>query len=298
MEAITEAILKTLCYRDIFDFPLTASEVYAYLVEVRTNEAAVKMTLEQMAEDGIIGSQDGFYFLAGRGGLSRRRVERTAISEQKYERAFGLAKLLKKVPFVRAVFITGALAAGNADEGDDLDFLVITAPSRVWLVRLLSYVLFAVKGVKRSRNVQTAPNKVCLNMFLAEDALELPDGERNLFTAHEICLARPLWARDQLHLRFLGENAWVKEHLPNIEIPKIRKRESEEAEKSNRLFDWLDERAYRVQVWYMRPRITREIVERDRIMFHPVDLPRKILSAHKVKFYSVLHAPKSDEETA
>ena len=136
-------------------------------------------------------------------------------------------------------------------------------------------------------------------MFLAEDALALPEEEQNLFTAHEIALARPLWARDYLHLRFLGENPWVKKFLPNLEIPKIKI----PAPRSYLppvvfIFDLADWLSRQLQLLYMARRRTREVVERQRILFHPQDLSREVLSAFKVRVFSQLHRnPAYDRAT-
>jgi len=129
-------------------------------------------------------------------------------------------------------------------------------------------------------------------MFLAETRLSLPKGERNLFTAHEICLARPLWAKDQLQARFFAENSWVKEFFPNYELPQANRRE---AGKGNWFWEKLDSLAHKLQLWYMRDRRTRETVERERIMFHPVDLSQKILGDLKIRFYRVTHQAESQD---
>ncbi|MEX1061901.1 MAG: hypothetical protein WEC39_02230 [Patescibacteria group bacterium] len=286
MNSIEEAILKTLCYRDIFDYPLTASEVHRFLVEEKDNEITTKKYLEELQARGLVGEKDGFYFIAGRPELARRRVIRQGLSAQKYERAYELSQLLKKIPWVKAVFATGALAAGNAGEEDDIDFMVVTEPQRVWLVRAWAYLVFMLRGLKRRRGKQDDPDKVCLNMFLAETAITFPKSERNLFTAHEICLARPLWAKDQLQARFFAENSWVGKFFPNYKLPQVDKRE---VKTGNKVLTKIDEWARQLQLWYMQARRTRETVERERIMFHPVDLSRKILGDFKIRFYRVTH---------
>ena len=292
MTSVEEAILKTLCYRDIFDYPLTLSEIHKFLVGEKANEITTKKYVEELQGRGLVGEKDGFYFLAGKPELARRRVTRSGLSAQKYEQAYELSQLLKDIPWVKAVFATGALAAGNAGEEDDIDFMVVTEPRRVWLVRAWAYLLFMLKGLKRSRGKEEDPGKVCLNMFLAETSLSLPKGERNLFTAHEICLARPLWAKDQLQARFFAENSWVKEFFPNYELPQANRRE---AGKGNWFWEKLDSLAHKLQLWYMRDRRTRETVERERIMFHPVDLSQKILGDLKIRFYRVTHQAESQD---
>ncbi|MDP1710450.1 MAG: hypothetical protein Q8L46_00700, partial [candidate division WWE3 bacterium] len=174
------------------------------------------------------------------------------------------------------------------------DFLLIARCNRVRMTRLIAYALFTILGLKRPRGVKEAPDQVCLNMFLAEGALVVPEEEQNLFTAHEVALARPLWAKDYLHLRFLGENPWVKKFLPNLEIPPVKIPAVTSSSLPARMVDgfWtaLDWITHRLQVAYMARRRTREVVERQRILFHPIDLSREVLSAYKVRLYAITHS--------
>jgi len=297
MNALEESILKTLCYRDLFDYPLTGGEIAEFLIEGDAHPSQVERVLAQLEAEGKIGQSQGFYYLSGREKIAAVRRQRELISERKYARALKLAQILRRFPWIRAVFITGALAAGNAEKEADLDFLVITRRNRVWLTRLGAYLLFSVLGWKRPREVVEAPDQVCLNMFLAEDELAVPDEEQNLFTAHEVALSRPLWAKDFLHQRFLGENPWVKNFLPNVELPEVKIPALKPSSRQvaviqgvvKPIFNLADWVSHRLQLLYMRGRRTREVVERNRILFHPIDLSREILAAYRVKLYAQLH---------
>ncbi len=290
---LDEAILKTLCYRDLFDYPLTGEEVEYFLIEESARPKDVQRVLAQLVAEGKIEKTGGFFHLLGRRRISRTRQDREEISERKWERAHKLARILRILPWVRAVFLTGTVAAGNAGKDADLDFLIVTRENRVWLVRLISYTLFTLLGVKRRRSEKEAPDRVCLNMFLADTALAVPEDSQNLFTAHEVALARPLWAKDYLHLRFLGENPWVKKFLPNLNIPETKIPAHVPPSFLRRAVDLIftaaDVVLRRAQLVYMAPRRTRETVERNRILFHPIDLSRDILAAYRVKLYSEMH---------
>ncbi|OGC60053.1 hypothetical protein A2890_02620 [candidate division WWE3 bacterium RIFCSPLOWO2_01_FULL_53_14] len=294
MTKVEESILKTLCYRDLFDYPLTEGEMATFLIDEPVHPHELQQALARLVAEGKVDRQDGFHFLPGREKNTVIRKGREKISERKYARALRLAQTLRHFPWVRAVFLTGALAAGNAEKEADLDFLIITRRNRVWLMRSFVYLLFAALGWKRPRGVTEAPDRVCLNMFLAEDALAVPDEEQNLFTAHEVALAQPLWAKDFLHQRFLGENPWVKNFLPNLGIPEVKIPASKSSGRPvvtviRRFLDFLDWLSHQLQLVYMHRRRTREVVERNRILFHPIDLSKDILGAYRVKLYAQLH---------
>jgi len=116
---------------------------------------------------------------------------------------------LGRLPFVRMVALTGALAMRNvAESDDDLDYLLVTAPDRVWLAR--AFAIIVVRLVKW-RGVTICPNYV-----LADDAL-LQD-QKDLFVAHEVAQMIPICGYP-LYWRFRETNRWVGAYLPNAKFP-------------------------------------------------------------------------------
>ena len=114
---------------------------------------------------------------------------------------------LSRLPFVRMVALTGALAVRNAsDDDDDLDYVLITAPGRVWLARAFAIVLVRLAKL---RGVVVCPNYV-----LAETALE--QQKRDLFMAHEVAQMVPIYGFS-LYRAMRDCNPWVAEYLPNTD---------------------------------------------------------------------------------
>lgn len=272
---IEEAIIKTLSYRDLFDYPLTAEEIHRFLIQQNSSREMVEKTLKKMVAEGGIEEKEGYHFLPGRRGITQLRREREAISQEKFRRACRYAKLLRPIPWVRAIFVTGALAVGNADEESDLDLLIIATARRLWLTRFLVFLTLSLLGVRRRPQNMQAKNKVCDNIFLSEFALSIPSSEQNLYTAHETVQVKPIWEKDVFQQCFLAENSWVKRFLPNFNLPpkpsKLRSR------RSLLLFDWLELLAYKLQLKYMEKKRTREVVTPERILFHPIDRAAGIL---------------------
>src|SRR5690348_2685822 len=85
--ALARAILQTLHYADLFDFPLTLDEITRYLIGVA---AAGPVVARALAEDptlqAAVESAEGFYFLAGRGELPAVRRGRDAVSVALWQR--------------------------------------------------------------------------------------------------------------------------------------------------------------------------------------------------------------------
>ncbi len=277
------AILKTLHYADFFDFPLTADEIHRYLVEPLTIEV-LKEALSQMSADppkaGTIRRAGSYYCLLGREEIVRIRQQRERWSGPKLKKARKVASLLKLIPWIKLVGVTGALALENSDEDDDIDLMIITSPQRLWLTRGLVVTFLRLFG--QYRRPGKIKDMVCPNLMIGEDALEFPD--HDLFTAHEIAQMKPVFDRGSVCQKFLEANQWVKEFLPNAikTNSKLKTQNSKPQLKSqNFLLNLLERFAYRLQLKYMRSRKTTEITTPSVIRFHPQDIRRRVLEEYQ-----------------
>jgi hypothetical protein len=116
-----------------------------------------------------------------------------------------MASIIRCFPFVRGVFLSGDLSKRVATPSSDIDYVIITAPGRLWICRLL-LIAFKKVFLFNSRKF------FCLNYFLTEDRLELDD--RNYYTATEIAHLKPL-VNFPLFLKYLNANGWIKNYFPN-----------------------------------------------------------------------------------
>ena len=216
------------------------------------------------------------------------RCQREKWAEKKLAIAARVAERLKLIPTIKMVAVTGALAMKNSDQDDDIDLLIVTARGRLWLTRLLTVLIVELVAQRRRPGTVKVRDKICLNMFLDESYLSIPPKERDLYSAHEICQLQPLWNKDNLYLRFLRENSWAKNFLPNgMEIKKLGKGEIEGKKVSvfnyliSQLLNYCELLARFLQLKYMSSRRTTEVIEPGRLRFHPHDCREKILVEYK-----------------
>jgi hypothetical protein len=204
-EALRRSILVTLIYADLFDHALTRDELHRYLIGQAASAAAVAAMLDNDAELRFrIAETDDRFRLSGRPHLASIRGERAAASAELWPVAKRYGARIGRLPFVRLVGVTGALAMNNARPDDDIDLFILVQPGRLWLCRLL--VLGVVKLAARRGYV------LCPNFLLSTDHLWL--SERNLFTAHEVVQMVPL-ERNPWYRAFIEANGWVADFLPN-----------------------------------------------------------------------------------
>ncbi len=198
---VEEAIIQTLAYSDVFDYPLRIEELHRYLpVQVSLEE--LRLALSGGVE--CVSSHEGFYFLEGREGLTSVRRQREAISRRALRRALQFGRALGSLPFIRMVALTGSLAVLNSDWSGDLDYMLVTANGRVWTARGFA-VLF---GHLTSRIGYT----LCPNLIVSERTLKWPD--EDIYSAREICQMIPITGND-VYQRLRRENDWTDCFLPN-----------------------------------------------------------------------------------
>ncbi len=201
---LVRAIVQTVAYADVFDYPLTGDEVHRYLIGHAASRGTVRGILSngQLAP-ALLCRQGRYFTLAGREEAVETRRQRAAVSAELWRRAVRYGRALGNMPFVRMVAVTGALAMDNVADGD-IDYLIVTEPGRLWLCRAL---VVAVVRLASRRGVT-----LCPNYFLSERVLELE--ERNLFTAHEVAQMVPIVGLE-IYDRLRKLNNWTDGFLPN-----------------------------------------------------------------------------------
>lgn len=273
------SIIATIAYADIFSYPLSSTEIYHWLIGYRLQYNRVKALLPGEHDPNT------YYHLPTRGKTAYLRRDRKRISQLKFEKAYRAVKWLKHIPTILLIGITGGVAMHNARSDDDIDFLIIVRTHTLWVTRLCVLLLIELVADRRRPDDHDVTDKICLNMFLSETSLGLPENERDLYGAHEILQMRAVFDRQGTYVRFLTANSWVRRFLPNawVIISKTAKTKLTLPRGSGpstttvaeviiifllRLF----EPASRVvQRWYMRSRLTTEIVTDDVLRFHPSD---------------------------
>jgi hypothetical protein len=200
---LVEEVLKPILYADIFDYPLTFEEIYKFL-EFKTSRAEVKLLLDRAMQHKEIVLIDNFYSLADKPHLVSKRRERWVAAQTLWPRAIHYGRWVAALPFIRMVAVTGSLAVDNPRDGvDDIDYLIVTQPGRLWLCRAL-IILMVRLGYLRGVHL-------CPNYLLSENVLYFE--ENNLFTAREMLQMVPIYGRD-FYIKMRKINAWVTDYLP------------------------------------------------------------------------------------
>ncbi len=251
MKNLQKSILATLAYFDLFDYPLTADEIWRWLINIHiANNTVVgsgkeleirngvgqqlelgremaynfdsgkeiKQELDELVKQSKVDKKNEFYFLPNRSEIVEIRKQRYQISLKKIKKAKRIIWLLRFIPWIKAIFICSSLGFFNAQEKSDIDLLIITSKNGIWSARFWSVGILKILGLRPGSN-NVNKDKFCLSYFISEDNLNLEDTRINNFDIHLIYLLSyhlPLYFEDNLWQRFGESNKWIKRYLPNL----------------------------------------------------------------------------------
>ena len=158
--------------------------------------------------------------------IPRRHSERSEESNHprhakiSFFRSFGLSPqddrikiyiyILKILPLVRFVGITGKSAMMGLRENDDLDLCIVAKHSFLWTTRFIVILLAKLLRIHTK-------NGVCLNLFFDESDLVIPKNKQNSYIGHELLQMKPIIDKDGVYGQFLCENEWIYRYFPNAE---------------------------------------------------------------------------------
>ena len=265
---LTSDKVFSLIYHSLFEYPLTTLE----FIKWQPGKKIRNLKISQVEYEYM----NGFFYLKGSKGIVTSRMLRKRNSLKKIQIARKASKLLKKIPFIKMIGLTGSLSMFNAKDSSDIDLMLITRKDRLWISRLITLILLSIYGFKVRRfKDKNEKNKICMNMWMDETNLVWPRKDRNFYTAHEIAQIIPLFDRQKTYQMFLNKNLWLKDYWPNsIKFEKPRR--IQKKKKSDLIGKTVEKIAFGLQKFYMRNKITREVINAKKAIFHPIDRSENI----------------------
>jgi glycosyltransferase involved in cell wall biosynthesis len=198
------AVVDTIAYGAVFEYPMTLTEIHRSLMGVSLSRSEVSRLLRHhpLIRERVE-AEPPYHFLKGRRSSIEARREAARGTRELLAREGFAIDLVRRTPFVRMVAFSGATAHENSRDGD-VDLFVVTARERAWAVALLLFVAMKLLGRRRT---------ICLNYFLSEDQLAL--AERDAFTASQIVSLKPL-SGSGVFYRLVRANEWGASFFPNF----------------------------------------------------------------------------------
>lgn len=278
------AILATLAYSDIFDYPLTFPEIHQNLILIKSSNYKLAQALEKLVAEGRVLEVGEFYQLKKKENLKNLRLRREKYAAKKIKKVKFATRILAIIPTVKLVGVSGALAVSNTPYNDDIDLFVIAAKNFLWTTRFFCNLLLDFFGLRRKAGCKKVSDKICLNMFITEDSLKLTPTD--LYLAHEILQLKPSFVRGNTYQKFLLANSWVYKFLPNWRFDAQRLKTNARSKRSKsfvvgRLSLVVENLLKNFQLKLMERRRTTEIISDTKLFFHPNNVHQKVLTEFK-----------------
>lgn len=263
----------SLKYHDIFNYPLTIEELKKWKI-------GPKFLI--FNSQFLINKKSNFYFINKREKIVKKRLQNEKYSKKKLVIAKKAANLISKIPTVSFIGVTGSLAMMNSNKNSDIDLIIITKPNTLWNTRLICYLVIWFFGYKiRKPNNRFEKDKLCLNMWLDEANLVWDKKDRNIYTAHEIAQIIPLVNKNNNYENFLYLNRWILSYWPNAVSVQSTKFKVQKQQKLSIRYSVLgtifEKIAFKLQYFYMRNKITTEIVTPSKAIFHKNDWGKVVM---------------------
>ncbi len=164
-----EAILRTVAFFDVVDYPPTQAEVMAWM----ESEHPFNPACHQLIAEGLLESGAGRVALRDRlESLLTLVRERTPLFPRKIRAARRVTRWLARNPAVRFVALANTTALAHARDAGDLDFFVVVRHGHIWSTRLLGGALYRIAG-RLSGGAHERPDDVCLSYFISDAGLDL-----------------------------------------------------------------------------------------------------------------------------
>jgi hypothetical protein len=212
---IEKAIVETMAFFNIFNYPLTSFEVWQYL----RKDVDYKVLLEGLKEllnKNTINTKDGFYFFCNKEYLVELRKKRYFYTKRKIKIVKKWFKFFNLFIKCRAIYIANIIGSNNLKNNGDIDLFIVTKYKKLWSTRFFLAFLGKVFGIRPKPGKEK--DKLCFSFFIDESNLNLKDFriDNDLYFIYWLIGLNPLGEKDKDYFfKILKNNLWLKESLPN-----------------------------------------------------------------------------------
>jgi len=219
---LSKAIVKTIAFFDIFDYPLTVLEIWKYIrseLPIKFEIILEVLDLPDLKE--LIENKEGFYFLKNRSDIIKIRKARFNYTDTKFRRAIKIARLFKIIPWVKMIAIGNLIGSNNLRESSDIDLFIVTKEKRIWLTRFFSILMIKILGLRPVPG--KSQDTICLSFFVSEQSLNLKNFllTDDIYFLYWLAFLTPIYDTQGTYEKFIKSNGWVSVALPNWSPMKI-----------------------------------------------------------------------------
>ncbi len=219
INSLNKAILATVVWFDVLDYPLTVAEIARYLYWPKHTKPVATHDIENALESNYLkarlASQNGFYFLVGHNQLVTLRAQRHNITIPYWKKATKVARRLQAVPFLDSLALCNLFAFNNKKTTSDIDTFIVVRDGRIWTARFLATALTAFLG--QWRHGHNVAGQLCLSFYLTDRDMSLNSIKSEPYDIYlNYWIASLGWIIEgKRNEDFMLANSWIASDMPN-----------------------------------------------------------------------------------
>ena len=215
------AIVETIAFFDLFDFPLTKNEIVKYL-QKKATYLDVSRNLDVLCLGGIVGNNGSLYFLSGKEKSIEERKKRYNYSDRKFKIALRIGKYFRYIPWIQLICVANIIGRDNLRDGGDIDLFIVSDKGRLWLTRFFCVLIAKTLNVRPQK--EDTRDKICLSFFVSEDSMNLEEvrgSKDDLYFSYWFLNLASIYSQGNTFFKLMEENKKIIEQFPNYFVQKI-----------------------------------------------------------------------------
>lgn len=217
LQKLEEAIIRTIFYYDIFDYPLTSFELWMWLLDYKCSLCDIEQCLSNNTNLlRYIETKDGFYFIKGRKDIIKIRKEHRDFSILKWKKALKVVNKIKFLPFIKMVALCNSIGYFNLNKESDIDLFIIVKDKYIWLSRFLITLIVQLSGTRR--HGKKIEDRICLSFYITDNNLNIQNlqYENDIYFYYWTMHLMPIFGYST-YIDFMKNNLWLKDRILNFE---------------------------------------------------------------------------------
>lgn len=278
-----ESVTRVIEYFAQFSFAPSLEEVHTFL-EDKISKKNLRSDLHHLVKKQVLTSKFihshnnqkiECFALVNQEHLFSLRIHREEASLRKIGKIQTFLKVMKYIPYVKFLGLSGSISMLNAGFEDDIDLFMITSVDRMWTARFYTLLIAQFYGLRGNDN----PHMVCLNLIFDERDLFLPSHKRNEYTAHEIIQMKPCINKDKLYEKLLHCNDWAFRFFPNVPkflLPQHVIKKQLAKRNGNKIGNFMELILKKLQLSILKKRTTNEFISSTQLWLIKDDFEAKL----------------------
>ncbi len=245
-----EAICDVCRYYAQFSYPPTEHEIYTFL-PIKISHGLLKQQLQVLVEANKINNKkvngEVRYALRKHADVLQGAASKLKHGKSLYRAAQAYLQVLRFIPSVYYLGISGSLSMKYISGESDIDIFVVAAGQTIWQTR---FALLIYKHLLMVLSPHIG-KKLCFNLFFAEDGMNLRKNKHSEYIGHELLQLKTIIDKRQTYESLKFNNRWIVNYFPNVHINTHKENGLNKMIRQSKSNSIIEQTAKHIQKWWL-----------------------------------------------